>query len=51
MCVCVCACVPACAYVCRGCCNINKLIKIDTGEWAIVVKSFDLSRSATKPSK
>ena len=22
-------------YICRGCCNINERIKIDTGEWAV----------------
>ena len=34
-CVRVCTCVCMHAYVCRGCCNINERIKIDTREWVV----------------
>ena len=33
--VCVRACVCVRAHVCRGCCNINARIKIDTREWVV----------------
>ena len=44
------------AYVCRGCCNIKRELKwtLESG-WSGRdyggVKSFDLSRSTTKPTK
>ena len=54
MCVCVSACVRV--YVCRGCCNINEIIKMTpesgrSGQDYGVVKSFDLGRSTTKLTK
>ena len=53
----MCACLCVRAYVCRGCCNIimRELKLTPESGWSGrdygVAKSFDLSRSTTKPTK
>ena len=56
----LCVCVCVCAYVYKGCCNINdteagrlgrEITAVEKLRRKVTPKSFDLSRSTTKPTK